>query len=103
MTGLESIINQIDTIGVSAQSLIYYILEERRTIRGYVSYITNEVKENRFSKGKCCPHCESDSVCRNGKYSDKQRYLCKSCRKTFTYFTYSPSYNSNKPLRILQD
>lgn len=98
MNGIESIINQIDTMGVSAESLIYHILEERKFTRGYVSDVTNEVKENRFSKGKCCPYCESDSVCRNGKYSGKQRYICKSCRKTFTDFTYSPSYNSKKPL-----
>ncbi|MGL4762255.1 MAG: IS1595 family transposase [Sarcina sp.] len=98
MTGIESIINQIDTIGVSAESLIYHILEERRATRGYVSDVTNDVKESRFSKGKCCPRCESGSVCRNGKYNGKQRYLCKSCKKTFTDFTYSPSYNSKKPL-----
>lgn len=53
MTGIESIINQIDTIGVSAESLIYHILEERRATRGYVSDVTNDVKESRFSKGKC--------------------------------------------------
>lgn len=98
ITGIDSIINQIDTIKVSAESLIYHILEECRTNRGYVSDITNEVKENRFSKGKCCPHCESDSVCRNGKYNGKQCYLSKYCGKTFADFTYSPSYNSKKPL-----
>ena len=89
MNGIESIINQIDTMGVSIW-LIYHILEERKATRGYVSDVTSEVKENRFSKGKFCPHSESDSVCRNGKYSGKQRYICKSCRKIFTDFTYSP-------------
>lgn len=98
MNGIESIINQIDIIGISAENVIYYILEELKGTRGYVSDVTNEVKESRFSKGKCCPHCESDSVCRNGKYSGKQRYICKSCRKTFTDLTFSPSYNSKKPL-----
>ncbi|WP_435575544.1 transposase [Clostridium gasigenes] len=88
----------MDTIGVSAESLIYYILEERRTTRGYVFDVTNDVKESRFSKGKCCPRCESDSVCRNGKYNGKQHYLFKSCKKTFMDFTHSPSYNRKKPL-----
>lgn len=38
-----------------AKSLIYNILEERKATRGYVSNITNEVKEDIFSKGKCLP------------------------------------------------
>lgn len=58
-------------MGVSAESLIYSMLEERRATRGYVSDVTNDVKESRLSKGKCCPRCESDSVCRNGKYNGK--------------------------------
>lgn len=98
MSSVESILSEIDKLDISAESLIYHILEERIALRGYVSDVTNEVKENRFSKGKCCPHCESDSICRNGKYNGKQRYLCKSCKCTFTDFTNSPSYNSKKPL-----
>lgn len=46
MNGIDSIINQIDKMGVSAESLIYHILEERKATRGYVSDITNEVKEH---------------------------------------------------------
>ena len=41
-------------------------------------------------------NCED--ISRNGKYNDKQRYLCKNCRKTFTYFTNSATYKSKKPL-----
>ena len=29
----------------------------------------------------------------------KQRYICKSCRKTFTDFTRSPHYNSKKDIK----
>lgn len=98
MSSIESILKEISALGSIAESVIFRTLEEKITLKGYVSDVTNEVKENRFSKGKCCPHCESDSVCRNGKYSGKQRYLCKSCRKTFTDFTNSPCYNSKKSL-----
>ena len=98
MSSVESILSEINKLDISAESLIYHILEERIALRGYVYDVTNEVKENRFSKGKCCPRCESDSICRNGKYNGKQRYLCKSCKCTFTDFTNSPSYNSKKPL-----
>ncbi|WP_422653203.1 IS1/IS1595 family N-terminal zinc-binding domain-containing protein [Clostridium sp. UBA4395] len=27
--------------------------------------------------------CPSQEVSRNGKYNNKQIYICKSCRKTF--------------------
>ena len=50
--------------------------------------------------GKCCPHCESETICRFGKYNGKQRYRCNSCNRTFTDFTNSPSYNSKKPLNL---
>lgn len=96
--GIKSIIKQIDTMWVYAGSLIYHILDECKATRGCVSNVTNEVKENRFSKGKCYPHYENDSVCISSKYSYKQCYLCLSCRKTFTDFTHSPSYNSKKYL-----
>ncbi|MGL5243747.1 MAG: IS1595 family transposase [Sarcina sp.] len=98
MASVESIMNEINKLDISAESIIYNILEERKVTRGYTSDVINEVKENRFSKGKCCPHCENNSICRNGKYDNKQRYFCKACKKTFTDFTHSPSYNSKKPL-----
>ena len=41
-------------------------------------------------------NCED--ISRNGKYNDKQRYLCKNCRKTFADFTNSATYKSKKPL-----
>lgn len=37
-------------------------------------------------------------VVRNGKYKGNQRYICKSCKKTFSDFTYSPVAHSKKPL-----
>lgn len=41
MNGIESIINQIDTMGISVESLIYHILEERKATRGYGYDVTN--------------------------------------------------------------
>ena len=60
--------------------------------------VANEVKENRFSKGKVCPCCGNHEVSRYGKFNGKQRYICKSCRKTFTDFTRSPLYKSKKDI-----
>ncbi|OPX46537.1 hypothetical protein CLTHE_27580 [Clostridium thermobutyricum DSM 4928] len=45
-----------------------------------------------------CPYCKGEDILRNGKYNNKQRYICKNCRKTFTDFTNSVTYNSKKTL-----
>ena len=73
MSSVESILSEISKL----DNLIYHILEERMTLRGYVYDIANEVKENMFSKGKYYPHYKSDSVYKNSKYNGKQCYLCK--------------------------
>ncbi len=70
------------------EALLEYI-EEILVLDTTSSQITNDVREARFSKGKVCPHCESHQICRNGKYKDKQRYLCRECGKIFTDFTFS--------------
>lgn len=57
---------------------------------------SQEIKEFRFAKGKVCPHCSAETVSSNGKYKEKQRYLRKSCTRTFTDFTNSAAYKSNR-------
>lgn len=37
-----------------------------------------------------CPHCRSDQVVRNGVCDGLQRYLCRSCSKTFNATTGTP-------------
>lgn len=63
-----------------------------------VGEVTKEVKEFRFFKGKVCPFCHSETVSKNVKYNNKQRYICKSYKKTFTDFTNSATYKSRKSL-----
>lgn len=36
-----------------------------------------------------CPHCQSDSISKNGHRQNKQRYICKECGKQFLE-SYSP-------------
>ena len=76
MSSVESILSEISKLDINVKAL--FIVSLKNVWRGYVSDITNEVKENMFSKGKYYPHYESDSVCRNSKYNGKQYYLNKN-------------------------
>jgi len=46
--------------------------------------IIDEIREKRYSNGFFCPHCESKKVVRFSSYRSRQRYLCRSCKRTFT-------------------
>ena len=52
----------------------------------------------RFSKGRVCCHCNGTDVVRNGKNKGVQRYLCRSCKKSFSDLTNSATYKSKKTL-----
>jgi transposase-like protein len=99
MPNIESVKRDIQALGKSGQEAIFKYLEEVVVLGSFATEVTNEVKENRFSKGKVCPYCGHDEVSRNGKYNENQRYICKSCQKTFTDFTRSPHYNSKKDIK----
>lgn len=98
MANSDDLIKQIQKLPLHQQQHIYSFLQEVLVLGSQVSQITQEVKEFRFAKGKVCPHCGAETVSRNGKYNGKQRYICKSCRKTFTDFTNSATYKSKKTL-----
>lgn len=99
MPNVELIKREIQSLGTIEQEEILNYLEEMIVLGSASTEVVNEVKENRFSKGKVCPYCGNEEVSRNGKYSGKQRYICKSCRRTFTDFTRSPRYNSKKDIK----
>lgn len=98
MPSVKSILTDIQSLSLYQQGQILSHLEEFLVLGSQVGEVTKEVKEFRFSKGKVCPFCHSETVSRNGKYNDKQRYICKSCKKTFTDFTNSATYKSRKSL-----
>ncbi len=99
MPTVESVKKDIESLGTAGKEQILQYLEEIFVLGSFATEFTNEVKENRFSKGRICPHCECDKISRNGRYHGKQRYICKHCRKTFTDFTLSPKHNSKKDVK----
>lgn len=48
------------------------------------------IRETRFNEGVACVHCGSVKVKRNGKYRNRQRYLCRDCGKSFNDLTNTP-------------
>ena len=43
-----------------------------------------------------CPHCGNKYIVKNGKNKSTQRYLCKSCKKSFVLSTNTPIFSSKK-------
>ena len=98
MPNVKSILNDIEKLPLHQKEQILSTLEEILVLGSQTSQVEQEVKEFRFSKGKVCPLCDSETISRNEKYNGKQRYICKSCKKTFTDFTNSATYKSKKIL-----
>lgn len=49
--------------------------------------VVRAVRDARFTAGHFCPRCDSRDVVRWGRFSGRQRYRCKSCRRTFSDLT----------------
>ena len=48
-----------------------------------------------------CPHCHSQNIKRNGKTNNRQRYLCKTCSKSFMSTFNTPFYRLRNPEKWL--
>ena len=49
--------------------------------------IIRAVRDARFTHGLVCVHCRSEAIIRWGSFSGRQRYRCRSCRRTFSDLT----------------
>lgn len=98
MPTYNTVITDLQTLDPAEQEWVLNYLEQVLILGPQVAEVTEEIKENRFSRGKVCPHCSHEEVTRNGKYNGKQRYICKSCKKTFTDFSRSPHHGSKKDI-----
>ncbi len=52
------------------------------------------IRESRFAGGIFCPHCSGRCVQRYGNFAGRQRYRCKSCKRTFNDFTGTPFHRT---------
>lgn len=73
------------------QKLFHLIKEEFFTNTDEVMKDSfTSIREKRFNEGIGCVHCGSVKVKRNGKYRNRQRYLCRDCGKSFNDLTNTP-------------
>ena len=98
MSNVTSVLAQAKALSEQEQQELLTQLEEYLILGSQVAQVTKEVKEMRFSKGRVCCHCNGTDVVRNGKNKGVQRYLCRSCKKSFSDLTNSATYKSKKTL-----
>ena len=72
---------------------------KRKLIKDIFLLLVSKEKQNNCAE-LVCPHCNSKYIVKNGKNKDKQRYKCKSCRKSFIPETNTPIYYSKKDITV---
>lgn len=86
------------------QELIYFLQSRIKPLSAPFRAL-DEIQEQKHKAGLICPHCDSLSVVRFGKYViqthtgevKRQRYRCKSCRQTFNDLTNTPLQRTRRP------
>ena len=57
--------------------------ELKAALYGYLNPHIGDHLLTLHSNMMVCPHCQSDRVAKNGHHQDKQRYVCKACKRQF--------------------
>ncbi|WP_372813307.1 IS1595 family transposase [Paenibacillus sp.] len=99
---LKKLADALDDNG--KQELIYFLQSRSMGMKAPIRMV-DEIQEQKHKDGLVCPHCDSHSVVRFGKYVIKtragevkrQRYRCKSCRLTFNDLTNTPLQRTRRP------
>ena len=75
---------------------------EPKDIKGFESLKQAVIKRNPNPlPDRCnCPHCQSTDVVKNGNRRGVQRFMCKECKRTFTYSTNTIVYKSSKSIEV---
>lgn len=98
MATISNIKSDITSLSEYQLRELFNYIGEMLTLGSSDGSLNKEFRESRFSKGQCCPHCESTSVVKNGKLKGKQRYICRSCKKSFNDLTKSALSCTKLPL-----
>ena len=58
---------------------------------------------NRFKNGVVCPHCQSLKVVKRAVVCNRQRYTCRNCSKSFTYYSGTILNKTRKQIQMWKD
>jgi len=91
---------QVMVFNLSPDVQMQLYLQLRNVLYHQTDFASNQlaaIRERRFGHGFLCPYCQ-DKAIRHGTYlGNRQRYLCKGCRRTFGDFTSSPLHRTHYP------
>lgn len=88
--------NQIKTVYYKNPSL-----EKNKNDKSNILDKVNKFDKNNLQNEKNklkCPRCGHDNLNKNGITNNRQRYICKNCRKTFDQKSFSPLSNTKLSL-----
>lgn len=99
---LNQIVDALDELDARQKQILLGILQETTTTPPTTVENTltsmEEIRGARFHDGLNCPHCNvHGKFKKNGTYRGRQRYLCKSCDRTFNDFTSTPLHGTKYP------
>ena len=77
MATISNIKSDITSLSEYQLRELFNYIGEMITLGSSDGSLNKEFRESRFSKGQCCPHCESTSVVKNGKLKGKLSCLYK--------------------------
>ena len=78
---MENELNNIDEI----RKMIKFLNNKLELLQNSKEAICNMILNEK--KNICCPRCASLNINKNGKYNNRQIYICKDCNKKFNSLT----------------
>ena len=62
MPRVNNVIQQVSQLNTYEQEKVFDFLKTVLMSNGITNSIDEEIAENRFNKGKCCPFCNHDKI-----------------------------------------
>ncbi|HAX72242.1 MAG TPA: IS1595 family transposase [Firmicutes bacterium] len=96
----QAILDLIPNLSDSDRSELLVLLSSQ-VFESSFQTLSNHIKEQRYVEGVlACPFCQNQHVVKNGTRSGIQRYLCRSCEKSFSTKTQTASAYSKKGAEV---
>lgn len=98
MPSVQSLIRDAKALSNSEIEVLFDSIGELLSLNSISNSIHSDSREQRYTGGVVCIHCNSNKVIKHGKKNNIQRFMCKDCSKTFDDITLTPMANSHLPI-----